>query len=115
VHELNFSEIVIRGRKIANQTNLYWVCCWARKGNEIRKKVTQAYVTFMYRNCFGSNQHIHYCVPFVYHETGRQKGFFSIILLHSLIKQLQTTLLSKCMSSGAAILQWTFVLCDEER
>jgi putative NIF3 family GTP cyclohydrolase 1 type 2 len=27
VHELNFSEIVIRGRKIANQTNLYWVCC----------------------------------------------------------------------------------------
>jgi hypothetical protein len=38
--------------------------------------------------------------------------FFSIILLHELIKQLKTALLSKCMSSGAAILQWTFVFCD---
>jgi hypothetical protein len=64
----------------------------------------QAYTTLMCRNCSVSSKHIHSCLASVFHEPHcQQRLFFSIIFLHSFMKQPHTTM---CLNARLQLLQF---------
>jgi hypothetical protein len=77
VKELNFPELTVEEIKFKIKAFNTWSAAEMAEVIKPQEKAMQAYTTFTYRNCFGSNKHIHSCVTAVFHEPECQQYLYS--------------------------------------